>query len=63
MPLKNGAYDAVVIAENDLYRRLPAGVVDAALQAAKHIIVLDHQLTPTSRKSAYRVIGSQFCRR
>jgi NADH-quinone oxidoreductase subunit G len=61
--LKMVQYDAVVIAENDLYRRLPAGVVDAALQAAKQVIVLDHQQTATTRKSAYCVIGSEFCRR
>ena len=29
--LKKGTTDTVIIAENDLYRRLPATVVDAAL--------------------------------
>ncbi len=58
--LKNGSYDAVVIAENDLYRRLPAGVVDAALHAAKHIIVLDHQLTPAVEKAHIVLSAASF---
>lgn len=58
--LKNGAYDAVVIAENDLYRRLPAGVVDSALQAAKKVIVLDHQHTATVDKAHIVLSAASF---
>ncbi|TDX28652.1 NADH dehydrogenase subunit G [Modicisalibacter xianhensis] len=39
--------DALVILENDLYQRLPQGQVDAALDAADTVIVLDHQRTGT----------------
>ena len=49
--LKKGTTDTVIIAENDLYRRLPATVVDAALQTAKQVIVLDHQHTATVDKA------------
>lgn len=58
--LKSGAYDAVVIAENDLYRRLPAGVVDAALQAVKQVIVLDHQKTATTDKATIVLSAASF---
>ncbi|MBL0229794.1 MAG: NADH-quinone oxidoreductase subunit NuoG [Moraxellaceae bacterium] len=58
--LKAGQYDAVVIAENDLYRRLPTGLVDAALNAAKHIIVLDHQQTATTNKAHIVLSAASF---
>src|SRR5690606_20459885 len=37
----------VVILENDLYTRLPAARVDATLDRAATVIVIDHQRTPT----------------
>ncbi len=40
-------YDAIIVVENDLYRRLPAKQVDAALAKAKYVIVLDHAETAT----------------
>ncbi|HMY27537.1 MAG TPA: NADH-quinone oxidoreductase subunit NuoG [Agitococcus sp.] len=58
--LKAGHYDALVIAENDLYRRLPAGVVDAALQATKQVIVLDHQQTATTDKAHIVLSAASF---
>ncbi|WP_136068235.1 NADH-quinone oxidoreductase subunit NuoG [Modicisalibacter radicis] len=39
--------DAVVILENDLYRRAPRTRVDAALERAETVITLDHQRTAT----------------
>lgn len=39
--------DAVVVMENDLYRRLPAKRVDEALDAAHTLVVVDHTPTPT----------------
>ncbi|SEL63586.1 NADH-quinone oxidoreductase subunit NuoG [Halomonas daqiaonensis] len=39
--------DAVVILENDLYQRLPAAPIEAALAAAETVVVLDHQRTAT----------------
>ena len=58
--LKAGHYDAVVIAENDLYRRATAGVVDAALQATKQVIVLDHQQTATTDKAQIVFSAASF---
>ena len=49
--LIDGQADAVVVLENDLYRRADAAQVDAALQAAKVLLVLDHQRTPTAARA------------
>ncbi|GGU76748.1 NADH-quinone oxidoreductase [Pseudomonas laurentiana] len=46
-----GKADAIVVLENDLYSRLPAAKVDAALAAAKVVIVADHQKTPTTDRA------------
>ncbi len=58
--LKTGAADAVVIVENDLYRRASADIVDAALAAAKTVILLDHQTTATSEKACLLLAGASF---
>lgn len=58
--LRTGTADAVIIVENDLYRRAPADVVDAALTAAKTVIVLDHQITATSEKANMILAGASF---
>src|SRR3990167_4837950 len=49
--LTSGQADAVIVLENDLYRRAAAAQVDAALTAAKLVIVADHQHTATSEKA------------
>ncbi|XLX42496.1 NADH-quinone oxidoreductase subunit NuoG [Ectopseudomonas mendocina] len=49
--LSNGQADAVVILENDLYRRADTAKVDAALSAAQTVIVADHQRTSTSERA------------
>ncbi|HZP11260.1 MAG TPA: NADH-quinone oxidoreductase subunit NuoG, partial [Nevskiaceae bacterium] len=49
--LADGKADAVVILENDLYRRAPTSEVDAALAKAGGIVVVDHQKTATSEKA------------
>ena len=46
-----GRADTVVILENDLYRRAAAQDVDAMLQKARNVIVIDHQQTATSEKA------------
>ena len=53
-------YDAVVIVENDLYRRLPATQVDAALAKAKDVIVLDHSETATVNKASVVLSAASF---
>ncbi|AVO55502.1 NADH-quinone oxidoreductase subunit NuoG [Ectopseudomonas mendocina] len=49
--LSSGQADAVVVLENDLYRRADATKVDAALNAAQAVIVADHQSTATSERA------------
>lgn len=49
--LSGGQADAVIVLENDLYRRADATKVDAALSAAQTVIVADHQRTATSERA------------
>lgn len=49
--LTSAQADAVIVLENDLYRRANAAQVDAALAAAQLVIVADHQQTATSAKA------------
>lgn len=53
-------YDTVVIVENDLYRRLPAKQIDAALAKAKDVIVLDHSDTATVQKANIVLSAASF---
>ncbi|MDP3368169.1 MAG: NADH-quinone oxidoreductase subunit NuoG, partial [Pseudomonas sp.] len=43
--------NAVIVLENDLYRRADAAKVDAALNAAQTVIVADHQRNATSERA------------
>lgn len=56
----SGKADAMVILENDLYARLPAAKVDAALAAAKVVIVADHSKTPTSDRAHLVLPAASF---
>ncbi|AZF64632.1 NADH-quinone oxidoreductase subunit NuoG [Pseudomonas sp. LBUM920] len=47
----DGKADAIVVLENDLYTRTDSAKVDAALDAAKVLIVADHQKTATSDRA------------
>ncbi len=58
--LSTGGADAVIILENDLYRRAPARTVDAALAAARDVIVVDHQLTATGEKAQWLLPAASF---
>lgn len=58
--LSNGQADAVVILENDLYRRADTAKVDAALSAAQTVIVADHQRTATSERSHLLLPAASF---
>ena len=49
--VRNGAARAVIVLENDLYRRAPAADVDAFLWGAEHPIVLDYLRNPTTAKA------------
>ncbi|WOE32840.1 MULTISPECIES: NADH-quinone oxidoreductase subunit NuoG [unclassified Acinetobacter] len=53
-------YDAVIVIENDLYRRLPAAQIDAALDQVQDIIVLDHSETATVKKANIVLSAASF---
>ncbi|WP_241357311.1 molybdopterin-dependent oxidoreductase, partial [Escherichia coli] len=58
--LTSGQADAVVVLENDLYRRTDAARVDAALAAARVVIVADHQQTATTAKAHLVLPAASF---
>ncbi|GIZ13030.1 NADH-quinone oxidoreductase subunit NuoG [Pseudomonas sp. NCCP-436] len=58
--LSSGQADALVVLENDLYRRAEAARVDAALTAAKVLIVADHQRTATVERAHLVLPAASF---
>lgn len=58
--LEKGEADAVVIVENDLYRRAEKSRIDAALAKAKTVIVIDHQQTATSQQARALLPAASF---
>ena len=48
---EDGEADTIVILENDLYRQIPAKLVDDFLQSAEHVVVLDHLANQTTDKA------------
>lgn len=46
-----GECDTLIIAENDLYRRLPHTIVDALLEKVSQLIVIDCIATPLSQRA------------
>ena len=52
--------DTVIILENDLYRRLPAVVVDKFLARFQHVVVLDHLETTTTTKAELVLPAATF---
>lgn len=57
--LQSGAADAVVVLENDLYRRAEKSRVDAALAKAT-LIAVDHQQTDTTAHAAVLLSAASF---
>ncbi|MFQ1694593.1 NADH-quinone oxidoreductase subunit NuoG [Aeromonas veronii] len=51
---------ALVSLENDLYRRAPRNRVDAALARLQHLLVIDHQATPTANKADLVLPAASF---
>ncbi|MDR7285722.1 NADH-quinone oxidoreductase subunit G [Pseudomonas corrugata] len=56
----SGGADAIVVLENDLYTRTDKAKVDAALTAAKVVIVADHQKTATSDRAHLVLPAASF---
>jgi NADH-quinone oxidoreductase subunit G len=48
---EDSAADTIVILENDLYRQIPAKLVDGFLHSAKHVVALDHLTNQTTEKA------------
>jgi len=57
---EDGETDTIVILENDLYRLIPAKLVDDFLQSAKHIVVLDHLANQTTEKADLLLPAATF---
>jgi len=55
-----GEADTVIILENDLYRRLPAPVVDKFLARFQHVVVLEHLETTTTAKAELVLPAATF---
>lgn len=49
-----------VILENDLYRRVDAGRVKAALESAAAVVVVDHQMTATAKAAGILLSCASF---
>jgi NADH-quinone oxidoreductase subunit G len=58
--LQGGEADTVIILENDLYRRADAQVVDAALEAVEHIVVIDHLINGIADRAEILLPASTF---
>jgi NADH-quinone oxidoreductase subunit G len=58
--VREGEADILIILENDLYRRAETETVDALLQAARHVIVLDHLETPTTSRADLALPAATF---
>ena len=58
--VEQGGADTVIILENDLYLRAPAAAVDRFLDAARHVIVIDHLETPTVAKAELALPAGAF---
>lgn len=58
--LTEGRADALVVLENDLFRRLPRARVDAALQACQALIAVDHQRTETVERAQLVLSAATF---
>lgn len=53
-------YDAIVVVENDLFRRLPQAQLQAALAKASPVIVIDHSETETVKAASLVLSAASF---
>ena len=58
--IENGAADSVIVLENDLYRHGSAQRIDAALEKALNLIVVDHQRTAIMDKADLILSAASF---
>ena len=58
--LETGAADTLLVLENDLYRRAPEAVIDAALRRAGQVWLLDHLHHRTADDAHWRLPAAPF---
>ena len=58
--VESGSADTLIILENDLYRRGSKALIDRLLAAARHVIVIDHTVHPTSEKANVLLPAAAF---
>lgn len=58
--LERGTSDTVIVAENDLTRRLPAVAADRFFAAAKHLVVVDSLLNATAERAEVLLPAGTF---
>ena len=58
--VRDGAVDAIMILENNLYRRAPVQSVDALLSGMPPVIVLDHLLNQTAERATLALPAGTF---
>jgi NADH-quinone oxidoreductase subunit G len=51
---------ALIVLENDLYRRMPAKQADKLLESAEHLVVLDHLANQTTAKAELLLPAGTF---
>lgn len=56
----NDKADALIVIENDLYRRAPAQRIDGALSHINMVVAVDHQSTQTTEKAKYILPAASF---
>jgi NADH-quinone oxidoreductase subunit G len=58
--LVNDKADALLVVENDLYRRAPAELVDAAFSHVTTVVVIDHQTNATTERANFILPAASF---
>ncbi len=58
--MESGAVDTLIVAENDLYRRVSASRLDAALDKVRNLVVLDCIATPTVARAGVVLPAGSF---
>jgi len=58
--LVNGQADALIVVENDLYRRAPAELVDGAFSHVTTVLAIDHQTHATVERAQFILPAASF---
>ncbi|TJY64750.1 NADH-quinone oxidoreductase subunit NuoG [Sinimarinibacterium sp. CAU 1509] len=58
--IESGEIDTLIVVENDLYRRVPAARLDAALARLQHLVVIDALATPTTQRADLLLPAGSF---